>query len=407
MITKKQLSQMKSNQGFTLLGIIVAIAIMSIVLALIFSIMGFGVKSFSYGSEEIKENADLRLTALKVTDKLRYAFDVRLSNAPPTGVQSQYIYCDTVNHALIYVDNVNGTTQQLSSGMDSATFAITKKTVDRIGYDDKGDEITIKAPVGYTIQFYFKDVDGVELLSSDVLLNNMKYTIDDVNWELDTENLNSPEKLYIGFNHSIPETESIVSILTPNNNSSYEKGIPIVFTATASDVDGGDLSTTIKWSCSQVPSINLDSAPFNTAFNTAFNNAAEGDGFTIIASVIDSGAVTRTDSITIYVGTIAATNHPPVATDEVFGPFKKGQTFDITLENANDPDDGDELKFIIDPTSTLAGTLSVKSEGITVVLSYIAPTYATIDSFKYKVRDSDGLYSETAEVKLTVTISGK
>lgn len=181
----------KSEDGFTLVEVILSIIILSIVILLIFNFMDFGIKTFTFGADMVDENANLRLSALKMTNKLRNAFDVEVTDTLPSGDQKQYFYCDTSNETLVYNDN--GTEYQFSGNSDitSATFQIKEKTINEV---DGAGNITAVVSIGYLLVF---DIQGNNTsLTTEVLLNN-------VSGGTVTSDLNA-SKIYVGFNHDIP-----------------------------------------------------------------------------------------------------------------------------------------------------------------------------------------------------------
>jgi len=78
-IQKKQALK-KDESGFTLMEIITVIAIMSIVIGMIFSFLVFNVDGLNYGSGQTKEQANLRMAALRITDEIRNSKEIQLSD---------------------------------------------------------------------------------------------------------------------------------------------------------------------------------------------------------------------------------------------------------------------------------------------------------------------------------------
>lgn len=67
-----------SRKGFSLIELIITIAILSIVISSVFSLFSFGNNIFRKGSSQYNVQADLRLASDFVTNQLRYAADIEL-----------------------------------------------------------------------------------------------------------------------------------------------------------------------------------------------------------------------------------------------------------------------------------------------------------------------------------------
>lgn len=115
-------SMIKKQDGFTLMEIIVTIGIMSIVITMIFSFLEFNLGTLSYGSDQIAQSSNLRLTALKTTEEIRNIFKVELlNNAEVAEPGHKSILLE--NNALVIKEG--STTKYLSGeGINSVQFAI-------------------------------------------------------------------------------------------------------------------------------------------------------------------------------------------------------------------------------------------------------------------------------------------
>ena len=92
-------------------------------------------------------------------------------------------------------------------------------------------------------------------------------------------------------------------------------------------------------------------------------------------------------------------NDAPVARDKVQAAVKKNTVLDIDLNALVTDADGDGLSLLISQ-KPVHGTLSTVS-GLTVKYTPTA-NYAGDDSFVYRVKDGNGLYSNTAKVTMTM-----
>ena len=112
----------KKEDGFTLTEIIVTIGIMSIVITMIFSFLEFNLGTLSYGSDQIAQSSNLRLTALKTTEEIRNVFKVELLDDADT-VEAGHKSIGLESNALVIKDGA--TTKYLSGdGIGSVHFSI-------------------------------------------------------------------------------------------------------------------------------------------------------------------------------------------------------------------------------------------------------------------------------------------
>jgi prepilin-type N-terminal cleavage/methylation domain-containing protein len=90
-----------NKKGVTLIELIVVLAILGIVLSAIFSVQLFGTKTFNIGTNQSDIQNDLRLTAQKITDEIRYAENAHIYAAVPAfESQYKYIYYDAVDKSI-------------------------------------------------------------------------------------------------------------------------------------------------------------------------------------------------------------------------------------------------------------------------------------------------------------------
>lgn len=126
---------MKSNyignkrNGFTLIELVVVIAIISIVFSTIYSMNAFGIKTFKKSSDTSQNQNDVRMAAEFITKQLRYAESVQIINnpSPATGKNSLYLE----NGKILYYNGENNTSIPGVSNVDDYTLAFSKVS-DRI-----------------------------------------------------------------------------------------------------------------------------------------------------------------------------------------------------------------------------------------------------------------------------------
>ena len=172
-------------------------------------------------------------------------------------------------------------------------------------------------------------------------------------------------------------TSPTINITSPNDQQSFSTEDAITFTATATDAEDGDLSSSVVWNSSLDGSI------------TASTLLSSGSHL-ITASVYDSGNLVATDSLRIDVS--EPINNPPTVSisSPVSGSTADEGTALLLKATASDVEDGD-LTSSISWHSSLDGnignlvTLSVGNHLITAT-----------------VWDSDGV-SSTDEIFLSIT----
>jgi PKD repeat protein len=176
----------------------------------------------------------------------------------------------------------------------------------------------------------------------------------------------------------------VVSITAPQEGgSTVQSGDPVTFAASATDLEDGDLSSSIQWSSS------IDNA-LGTGASISPSTLSNGS-HTITASVTDTGGKTGTSSITLTV------NAPPVVSitspqNGATAPF--GSPVNLTA-TATDPEDGN-LSATIAWTSSLDGSLGTGAS--------IGPSTLTIGTHTItaSVTDTNG---KTASNSITITVT--
>ena len=91
----------------------------------------------------------------------------------------------------------------------------------------------------------------------------------------------------------VPDTPPTVAISAPTDGSVYDPGDPITFTATASDVEDGDLTAAISWSS------NVDGI-FGSGGSVTTSALSPGT-HVVTASVTDAQGTTTTDIVTLII----------------------------------------------------------------------------------------------------------
>lgn len=109
----------KYKHGFTLVELLVTLAILSIVLSAAFSMGSFGNKAFKKGESKSEVQSNLRLAADYITKQLRYASNVSLTNDDETTSKietNEYIYIDSSGMLKHYANGVTNDIVKISNG---------------------------------------------------------------------------------------------------------------------------------------------------------------------------------------------------------------------------------------------------------------------------------------------------
>jgi hypothetical protein len=179
----------------------------------------------------------------------------------------------------------------------------------------------------------------------------------------------------------------IVSITTPADGVSVPQGVPVEFSATASDAEDGPIGASIAWSSS------IDGA-FGIG-DTVTSSALSPGSHTISAQVTDSAGATRSDSITITVS--AQVNAAPSVSIESpsdGASFVQGSSVDFRAR-ASDPEDG-SVDSSVEWTSSIDGVLG---SGASIAVSTLSIGTHTITA---SATDSEGA---TGSAMIGVTVS--
>jgi len=178
----------KYNEGFTLIELIVSIAISSIIMLMLFSVFNYNLKTFSKASEAMEEQANLRLVSYKLTNKLRNIgyIDLDTDKTTPTVITDSYIYLE---------DN------QIKIGNQSGISIFADDTYSEVEFNLSKNNLG-KYILG------IKVVGKVHSYTTEVLLNNMVETDQMDITDLDVGNFN-----FIQFNYSRPPLTIPIKII--------------------------------------------------------------------------------------------------------------------------------------------------------------------------------------------------
>ncbi len=167
------------NKGFTLIELIVSMAIVSVIMIALMSFFVYNLRTFNKSSEALDEQSNLRLVSYRLTNELRNIGYINLDNdvTLPSPIVDSYIHLDSNR---IRLTNAVSTLYLADSILDDIQFSLTE--------NDQEKYILSVTLVG-----------GVHSYSTEILLNNI---VDDTQMDLtdiDGGNFNS-----LQFNYSRP-----------------------------------------------------------------------------------------------------------------------------------------------------------------------------------------------------------
>ncbi len=120
---------LSEKNGMTIMEVIIALVLLSIVGMAIFSFMEYGIVSFRYSNEKVDEMAVLRKAAYTVSDEVRNAFKAEVNDFGDALVLNPADLTDRIYHNGIMVVHDNGSVQRnlTSDIVTDAQFTIVKK----------------------------------------------------------------------------------------------------------------------------------------------------------------------------------------------------------------------------------------------------------------------------------------
>ena len=115
------LKKLKSDKGFTLVEVMVVVALLTMVIYAAYTVFSFGFISFQEGESKAREQADARIVAQHINRSIRGADQIRLSNDPPDNSGDwEYIALENNNNGNGAV-HLNGAEDRLN--IDKLEFA--------------------------------------------------------------------------------------------------------------------------------------------------------------------------------------------------------------------------------------------------------------------------------------------
>ena len=149
-----------NKKGFTLVELIVALALLLIVLDLGYMFFDYGTKTFTRGEDQYSVQQEIRLASGYVTRELRNTTDSSFTSSAPTNDGYNYIVFDSANKAIKIYDKSDTSHPKYVTNNCITSFTYTVNTVEG----------------KYVMEFTISGTEGdrVFTTSSKVLLVNMK-----------------------------------------------------------------------------------------------------------------------------------------------------------------------------------------------------------------------------------------
>lgn len=146
----------KNNKGFTLIEVIISLALMGIVAAMIYSLFDFNLKSYAIGNRQSHLQSEVRLSAGNLTKIVRNADKMQLIDTPATfDVSKRYIF--TRNNEIVFYNKGN---EIILSSANHSRFTVS---------------FTKSSTANRSLAFTIRGTDGNETfyLDSEVLIQNL------------------------------------------------------------------------------------------------------------------------------------------------------------------------------------------------------------------------------------------
>tara|TARA_R110000782_G_scaffold24264_2_gene62747 strand:- start:1921 stop:3846 length:1926 start_codon:yes stop_codon:yes gene_type:complete len=129
-------------------------------------------------------------------------------------------------------------------------------------------------------------------------------------------------------------TAPSVSIATPANNASFTQGDSVSFSASASDNEDGNLSSSITWTSSRDGAIGSGASFSTTSLSVGTH--------TVTASVTDSGSLSGTDTVTVTIN--APAGNPPAAPSNPSATNNRDRTATVSWSDNSNNETAFELQ---------------------------------------------------------------
>ena len=152
-------SFIKDNRGITLVELVIGMGLLSLVIAVAYSLYFFGTTSFQTGANRVDLQQNARLMADFITDEVRLAREVEILGAVPESLDPEYHY--------IYLDG-SAVKHSISGAAAVEKFSNISQKVDfDLVFSKSTDEVAV-----FTV--YASDDDREYAVTAQVLILNMR-----------------------------------------------------------------------------------------------------------------------------------------------------------------------------------------------------------------------------------------
>jgi prepilin-type N-terminal cleavage/methylation domain len=140
-------NKMFNNKGFTLIELIIVIALLGIVLEAIFFLFDFGNKTYASSSNKYDIQSSIRLANDFIQSQVRYATNVEISSDPVPDQSSipqfvNYVYYNSSDKVIEYVNRYNKKTFKICPSDESSSSTSIKFTSPSPDYNELGTTIS-------------------------------------------------------------------------------------------------------------------------------------------------------------------------------------------------------------------------------------------------------------------------
>lgn len=206
---------MDNNKGFTLIEVIISLAIVGIVTLAIFSFFNFNVNAFNKNSEEMKEQSSLRLVSLKLTNELRNIGYIDLGNYSFENTSS--ISAISTTDSFIY--NYDNT---IKKGNPSSIIDYAEDEVRNVNFSltEENERFFLSIEV----------LSDTNSYSTEILLNNIitdATEVDGTLIQIDPSDVNAGNFTSIQFNFNKPPIDYISSNSSNGGGNENEETDPL------------------------------------------------------------------------------------------------------------------------------------------------------------------------------------
>lgn len=113
-----------NHSGLTLIEVIIVIAILGVVMATIYSLSAYGLSSFSVSNKSANDQFDVLMATDFISNNVRYADQIQILNAVPTGSTPTGAHDIYLDNGEIYY-KIGGTTSQIIGTTGISDYAMT------------------------------------------------------------------------------------------------------------------------------------------------------------------------------------------------------------------------------------------------------------------------------------------